>query len=286
MAAIVCTPPAASQPQPASSPSNRTLAQLVGTIRAKARVLEDNPGMRLSFRAFTTATRMRPESVSYPDYVLVRVLYEATRDAGFWNLHWTITDREPNSDHIWRQWGAVTAPSSLTPTASAECDEPSALYAFLAGRAGVKGVGLFWPFPNHTVAVWVVRPADGPVVRVVVPTSQIFLGVTDTLDTRTFNPWTQKSIYEYGRRDVSDAFELPRPLSEFFLSQLDKYAGASDATLQQLRYLREGVFLKRSTPETAAREALRRRADPRSGSAEDLAALQYFADDLRSAGRD
>jgi hypothetical protein len=272
--------------RPVSSQSNGTVAQLIGAIRAKAKVLEDSPGMRLSFRSFTTATRIRPESVSYPDYVLVRGLYEATRDAGFWNLHWTITDREPNSDNIWKQWGAIRTPSSLTPTASAECDELSALYAFLAARAGVKGVGLFWPFPNHTVAVWVVRPANAPVVRVVVPTSQIFLGVTDTLDTRTFNPWTQKSIYEYGRRDVSDAFELPRPLSDFFLSQLDKYAGASDATLQQLRYIREGVFLERTTPENAAREALKRRADLRSGSAEDLAAFQHFADDIRSAGRE
>lgn len=271
--------------QPAPAPSNATLAQLIGTIRAKARTLEDGAGMRLSFRSFTIASKIRAGSVSYPDYVLVRVLYEATRDAGFWNLHWTITDRPPNSDSIWREWGAVRTPSPLTPTASAECDELSALYAFLAGRAGVKGVGLFWPFPNHTVAVWVLRPANGPVVRVVVPTSQIFLGVTDSLDTRTFDPWSQKSIYEYARRDVPDAFQLPRPLADFFLSQLDKYAGASDATLQQLRYLREGVFLKRSTPENAAREALKRRAGLGSGPAEDLAAFQHFADDMRSAHR-
>jgi hypothetical protein len=117
----------------------------------------------------------------------------------------------------------------------------------------------------------------------VVPTSQIFLGMTDSLNTRTFDPWSQKSIYQYARRDVPDAFELPRALSDFFLSQLDKYAGASDPTLQQLRYMREGVFLKRSTPENAAREALRRRAELRSGSSEDLAAFQHFADDLRSA---
>jgi hypothetical protein len=272
--------------QPVSMPANGTLGQFIGTVRAKAKVLESSQGMRLSFESFTTASKIRPGSVSYPDFVLVRALYEATRDAGFWNLHWTITDREPNSDHIWRQWGTVRRPSPLTPTASAECDELSALYAFLAGRAGVKGVGLFWPFSNHTVAVWVVRPVGGSPVRVVVPTSQIFLGVTDTLDTRTFNPWSQKSIYEYGRRDVPDAHELPRPLSQFFLAQLDKYAGASDAALQQLRYLREAVFLNRSTPETAARDALKRRADLRSGSAEDLAAFQHFADDMRAAGRE
>src|ERR1700704_6677808 len=109
--------------------------------------------MRLGFRSFTTASRIPPERVSYSDYVVVRLLYEATRDAGFWNLHWTITDRPPNSDNIWRQRRGIRRPSSLTPTASAECDELSALYAFLAGRAGIRGVGLFWPYPNHTVAV-------------------------------------------------------------------------------------------------------------------------------------
>lgn len=272
--------------QPAPPASHGTLAQLMGTIRGKAKALEGTTGMRLSFQSFTTASRIRSERVSYSDYVLVRLLYEATRDAGFWNLHWTITDREPNSDNIWRQWGGISAPSALSPTASAECDELSALYAFLAGRAGVKGVGLFWPFPNHTVAVWVLRPSEGPVVRMVVPTSQIFLGVADTLDTRTFDPWRQKSIYEYTRRDVPDAFELPRPLSEFFLSQVDKYAGASDSTLQHLRYMREAVFLKRSTPENAARDALSRRRELRSGSAEDLAALQHFAQDMRSGRRE
>jgi len=49
-----------------------------------------------------------------------------------------------------------------------------------------------------------------------------------------------------------DTFELPRPLFDFFLQQIDKYAGASDSTLQQIRYLREGVFLKDWSAETAA----------------------------------
>ena len=49
--------------------------------------------MRLSFRSFTTAYTISPEQVSYSDYVVVRLLYEGARDAGFWNLHWTITNR-------------------------------------------------------------------------------------------------------------------------------------------------------------------------------------------------
>jgi hypothetical protein len=143
------------------------------------------------------------------------------------------------------------------------------------------GVVVGGSYPNHTVAVWELHPAERPAIRVIVPTSQIFLAASDSLDTRRFNAFSQKSIYEYTRRDVPDASELPGPLVDFFLSQVDTYASASDATLQQLRYLRESVFLKRRTPEEAAREALRLR-DVRSTSAPDLAALQSFAQDMRS----
>ena len=55
-----------------------------------------------------------------------------------------------------------------------------------------------------------------------------------------------------------------------------------DSTLQELRYLREGVFLKHWTPEEAARDAIKRRNDLRAaGTPEDLAAFQNFAQDMR-----
>jgi hypothetical protein len=238
--------------------------------------------MRHGFEIFTSSYKVPPESIRYSDYVLVRLFFEATRDAGFWNLHWTITDREPNSDEIWRQWKSARLSSLSTATASAECDELSALYAFLVGRAGVRDVGLFWPTFNHTVAVWVVHPANGSVVRVVVPTSQIFLDETDFFGTRKFDPWHQKSIHEYVRRDVSDSFELPKPLFDFFLMQVDKYAGASDVTLQRIRYLREGVFRGTWSPEAAARDALKKSSDLKSAPKEDAAAFQNFAADMRS----
>ncbi len=237
--------------------------------------------MRLSFQSFTTAYKIAPDSISYSDFVIVRLLYEATRDAGFWNVHWTITNMPPNSDRVWRQWKTMRDVSLLSPTASAECDELSALYAFLVERAGVRSVGLFWPYSNHTVAVWVIHPGNGAEVRVVVPTSQIFLGVNDSFGTRKFNPWQQKTIYEYKRRDVPDNFELPDPLFTFFLRQIDKYAGASDSTLQEIRYLREGVFLKYWSAERAAQDALDRKSALGTGPAEDLAAFQNFASDMR-----
>ena len=270
-----------SQSKPATTASDTTLAHLISEVRSRAKTLENSAGVRSSFQSFTSAYRILPNSIRYSDFVIVRLLYEATRDAGFWNMHWTITNMPPNSDQVWHQWKAVQMVSPLTPTASAECDELSALYAFLAERAGVRTVGLFWPYPNHTVAVWVIHPANGAQVRVVVPTSQVFLTVNDSFATRKFNPWHQKMIFEYKRRDAPDTFALPKPLFDFFLAQIDKYAAASDSTLQQIRYLREGVFLKSWSPETAANDALDRRKSLGSGPHEDLAAFQNFASDMQ-----
>src|SRR5215207_9111906 len=181
-----------------------TLARLIDAVREKAKALESTSGMQLGFKTFTAANQLKPGQVSQSDFAVVRLLFESTRDAGLWNLHWTITDLEPNSDNVWKQWGSARGPVAWVPTATAECDELSALFAFLARRAGVKGVGLFWPYSNHTVAVWTVRPG----VRVVVPTTQIFLEENDRFGTRKFDPWTQKNIYEYTRRDAPDTLVI------------------------------------------------------------------------------
>jgi hypothetical protein len=270
------------RPAPATPDSSQpTVAQLIRVIHAKAASLENSSGMRLGFRSLVAEHNLAPDSISYSDFAIVRLLFEATRDAGFWNLHWSVTDQPPDSDNIWRQWRNINVSSPLTPSATAECDELSALYAFLVERSGVRAVGLFWPAPNHTVAVWVLRPSGRAPIRVVVPTSQIFLEETDLFDTRKFDPWRQKSIYEYTRRDVPDNFELPRPVFDFFVRQIDRYAGATDLTLQRLRYLREGVFLKSWTAEDAARIALQSRMKNASADPEDLAAFQNFAEDMR-----
>ena len=148
-------------------------------------------------------------------------------------------------------------------------------------RAGVRAGGLFWPYPNHTVAVWMPRLAAGPPIRIVIPTSQVFLTDADTFDTRKFDPWRQKTIYEYTRRDVPDSFVLPKPLFDFFIQQLEKYAGISESALQQIRNVRSAVFSGSLTPDQAAREVLRIRSGS-SFSREDLAAFSSFATDLRS----
>lgn len=264
----------------ASPPSNPTVNDLVVAVRARAKQLESASGMKHGYQAFSASYQLTSEDLPYSDYVIARLLFEATRDAGFWNLHWKITNREPNSDLIWKQWKSISKPSAIAPTAIAECDELSALYSFLVLRAGVHGMGLFWPYSNHTVAVWVIKLKKGSDIRVVIPTTQIFLEDTDFFGTRRFNPWKQRSITEYRRQDVPASFELPKALFDFFLQQIDRYAAASDTALQRIRYLRDGAFNRQWTAEAAAESALKLRLE--KISPEDSAAYQHFAEDMRS----
>jgi hypothetical protein len=278
LSALAVSPALAAQAHPGQGSPPATVAELVSGLRARAKALEGTSGMRAGYRSLQSSFGLPADGVRYSDFVIVRLLFESTRDAGLWNLHWRITNRPPESDNIWRQWQAVSKPSYAAPTASAECDELSALFAFLARSLGIKGVGLLWPYPNHTVAVWEIRPAARQPVRVVVPTTQIFLGAADLFGTRKFDPWRQRSIFEYTRRDAPAGLAIPRSLLDFFLGQAARYGGASDATLQRLRYLREAVFLRRLTPEQAAVEAERALA---SGSLDDPEAFAAFAEEMR-----
>jgi hypothetical protein len=275
VAACVCHTPLIAAPQ-------TTVMDLVTAVRAKAKALESSNGMKWGFQSFTSKFRLQPSAVSYSDYAVARLLFEATRDAGFWNLHWKITNLPPNSDRIWSQWKSVEAPSATAPTASAECDELSALYAFLAAKAGIRGIGLLWPTPDHTVAAWTLKNPAGPAVRVVIPTTQIYLDESDYWGTRKFDPWRQKAIYDYARADAVDSFELPQQLFDFFLQQASRYGGATDPALQLLRYWRENLFLRAWTPEAARQEALRVLRNRKTAPPEDAAAFRNFAEDMRS----
>ena len=127
----------------ASRGADTSVSALVAALRAKSKSLESSSAERSAFESFVAEHKLSSGSASFADFVLIRVIFEATRDAGFWNMHWSITDQPPNSDRIWRQWKSVVRPSFTQQTATAECDELSALFAFLAARAGVKNVGLF-----------------------------------------------------------------------------------------------------------------------------------------------
>jgi len=213
------------------TPTSTTVASLVARVRASAKRLEVSRGMRAAYDSTLRANGLKDSASLRTEFAVVRVLFEATRDAGVWNLHWAVTDRQPTSVHIWQQWDSLRSVDVITPTATAECDELSALFSFLARQAGVPSTGLFWPTHNHTVAVW--SPAGSSRVRIVVPTTQI-----------------------------------------------ESYLGASDSTLQRLRYLRESVFLNLLNPAQAARSALGGVLGP--PLPEDQAALSRFAAEMMS----
>lgn len=173
----------------------------------------------------STDARMR-------EYVVVRSLFELTRDGGPFRLRWDVTNRDPTAKHVWTALASSPpATTSAAASATAECDELSAVFAGLARRMGVTNVGLFWPTWNHTIAAW--EPAPG--VRVLVPTSQIFLGCDDTFDATSFDPTKQKTVFSFPANDVASAFPIPRALARFLLDQTTAYAGASLDVLGVLR---------------------------------------------------
>jgi hypothetical protein len=155
-------------------------------------------------------------------------------------VKWAITDRMPRSDAIWEQWRAAPL-DEVEPdvTAVAECDELSALFALLARDVGVRGfVGLHWPAWNHTVAVWELRRGatssePGERVRVMVPTSQIWLSREATLGSREFK--TNRAVFPYARKDLKPESELSVSLARFLIHRLERYGGLSSESLLERR---------------------------------------------------
>lgn len=218
------------------------LSELVAELERIADELAEVPAVREDYAAFVAAHGLVDSEALYRDYVRVKLVFESTRDGGLWHLRWDITNENPNSEQIWRQWKRAKLPEgeAVMPTAFAECDELSALFAFLVYRLGVRHVGLYWPQWNHVVAVWTVRSSeDAEPVRIVVPTSQIFLTDDDSLGTKGFDPWSQRTIYEYRRRDVLPSHAIEGELARFFVRQARRYGGFPQVELQRLRNERD-----------------------------------------------
>jgi len=112
--------PSPAAPRPAAATPPATLAGLLSGLRDTAKALEPTAGMRLGYEEILRKNGLTAAGLTYGDFVAVRLLFEATRDAGLWNLQWRITNREPRSDEIWKQWRQITAPTTLEPTAIAE----------------------------------------------------------------------------------------------------------------------------------------------------------------------
>jgi hypothetical protein len=213
------------------------VADLVSALDTIAVTLEQEPTVRADFDALRESFELPDDPELFRDYVRVKLVFESARDGGLWQLRWSITNEEPNSDRIWSQWRERSdwGPDDARASATAECDELSALFAFLVRKLGVEDVGLFWPVWNHVVAVWTVTDERGTPVRIVVPTSQIFLDADASLGTRGFDPRKQKTIYEYRRRDAKPELELPAALARFFVERSWAEAHRPQAELQRAR---------------------------------------------------
>ena len=228
-------------PSSVTAASGVTVDALIAELAALADAMEEDAAVQADFDRFVQARSLEPTAALRRAYTRVRLVFEAARDGGWWHLRWDITNRKPNSEEIWAQWQQAPALFDANgvplPSATAECDELSALFAFLVRKLGVRDVGLFWPEWNHVVAVWSVTQAD-VTHRVVVPTSQIFLDAGASLDTRGFNPWKQKTIFRYGRKDVSGRHRIPKALADTMLSQAWTHAFEGVVEAQRRRNTR------------------------------------------------
>lgn len=224
-----------------------TIRQLVDGLAAVASESEQAPALEEQLAALATREGFAVTPELRREFARVRLVFEAARAGGFWGMQWAITDREPDSSDIWAQWTQAEAEPDLDsgPTATAECDELSALAAFLLHRLGVGRVGPYYPTTNHTVAVWKVRAPDGTERRVVLPTSQVFLPAGETLGTLGFEEYPLRPVFDYRRDDVPPGFVIPRRLGEWFLKQARRYASTPAPTLESLRNAREARWATR-----------------------------------------
>ncbi|MBP7867310.1 MAG: hypothetical protein KA419_15345 [Acidobacteria bacterium] len=291
------TPPAAGDsltedPSPEAFPGRTvTLAEFVARLREEVATLARRPEMAREFRGFALRHGLDAgDPLLLRDYVAVRTVFEAVRDAGWWGVRWEITDRPPDSRAIWAQWRRFAPPGGEpVVTATAECDEISALFAFLAGKLGVRGVGLFWPLTNHAIAAWVIRQPGRNEARVAVPTSFLFLSYADRFDgirKPDFDPFRQKTVHEYREADAPDALEIPAALGDFFIRQVRRYGACSTETLHFIafnrRQLRENPRLRQLVLDEIGR--MRRALAGGDAPRPDLVALERFAAELPGTG--
>jgi hypothetical protein len=249
----------APEPEPPAFVGQKTVRvdELLAALREEVPRVAASEAVAADYAGFLEQFGLSDEPELYLDYVCIKIAFEATRAGGWWGLRWAITNEEPNSEKIWAAWhefgreleksGPVPEHASELPalpiiTATAECDELSALFAFVAQRIGLSresDVGLFWPTGNHVVAVWTIHPKADKPTRVVVPTSQIFLDDDQSLGTNGFNPWRQKTIFDYRRKDARDDLKIPAVLASAFVQAVREHGGRSQAELQAARNAKE-----------------------------------------------
>jgi hypothetical protein len=236
VAALGLTNPAPAAPSP--DPSAEQTVAFGAWVDLLKDLLDSTPApaIEAEFASFTSRYALRDDDANLKrDFRRLRLLFEATRDGGFWHLRWDITNQYPSSRRIWEKW--IQRPVATRfdeASATAECDELSALLGMLARRLGIRNVGLFYPTWNHTIGAW--APLEGkkktPLVQL--PTSQIFLDCAAGFDQTSFR--TQlKNIQPYPSWDVRDTTRLPQARSEWLLEQVRVYAAASPSLWSLMR---------------------------------------------------
>lgn len=217
--------------------STVTLDELLAELDRAAGQLAESPALRRDYEALLRANGLEHSEALLAEYVRVRIVFEATRDGGLWGLSWAITNREGNAKQIWKDWQESSVPSEENwgVTAVAECDELSALFAFLARRLGVKNAGWLGGGRYHIIAAWTAKDAKGRTARIVVPTSQVFLGREASLGTREIDPYRPKVIWNYWPKDLRGDQHLPADLARYFVEQVIRHVGKPQAELQARR---------------------------------------------------
>jgi hypothetical protein len=230
--------PAAPKPRFADA-TTVSYAELIAEIRAVADELASAPEVERAYRKLLAEFSLTESELGLRSFSRVRLVFEATRDGGLWGVKWAITDRLPRSDAIWAQLRALDLSAREPEVAAiAECDELSAWFSALARDVGVEGfVGLHWPTWNHTVAVWQIERASpnrkSSPLRILVPTSQVWLSREASLGTREFK--TDRVVFPYARKDLKDDAELPADLARFLVRRLVRWGGLSNEALLERR---------------------------------------------------
>jgi hypothetical protein len=233
-----------SAPEPVELPERVTMGEFWRALSAQIAQL-DTAALRSGFEAFAAQHAVDPSSPAlFGDFAKLWVVFEATRDGGWWRLRWDITDQEPSSVKIWKAWFRTPPPEQSFAAASAvaECDEITALFSVTARRLGVRGVGLFYPTWNHVIAGWSPPAFAEQSVKdvVLIPTTQIFQGCPSTFDRTTFKP--PRQVYEFPRVDIKDDVEMPAALAAFLLEQVRAYGEATPALLALIRAKRADLL--------------------------------------------
>jgi len=254
MAVVATAKPSVALPATARAAPFQTQSEAASTVSfgdwlgALTAILDTTPAPAISeeYSTFVTARAFSTDNPKLKqDYRRLRLLFEALRDGGFWHLRWAITDKEPSSQFIWKYWlRDEVRPGFAEPSATAECDESSALFGMLARHLHVYNVGLFYPTWNHTIAVW--APLEGKAKKPLVqlPTTQIFLDCEAGFDQTTFRTGL-KNIERYPNWDVRANTHVPAARAEWLLHQVRVYSMASPALWSLMRAKR--AFAMRSS---------------------------------------